>query len=110
VEVEIMKRLFLKGLLAVAALPVLAACGRGGDYQRGLFTGYVVGSTEEEIISKIGKPAEVDNSDPKAPRWVYLKKTFDPDNMNQIDAKTIVTFKKDDATGKMKGAEVTYSN
>jgi hypothetical protein len=104
-----MKRQFLKGVLALAALSLVAACGGTGDYQRGLFTGYVVGATEEEITSKVGKPDEVDNSDPKAPRWIYKKKTFDPENMNQIDARTIVTFKKDEATGKMKGADVSYS-
>jgi hypothetical protein len=105
-----MKRLFLEGMLAVVVLPILAACGPTGGYQRGLFTGYVVGSTEDEIANKIGKPEELDNNDPKAPRWVYKKKTFDPDNMNQVDAKTIVIFKKDEATGKMKGADVIFSS
>ncbi|MET0682476.1 MAG: hypothetical protein ABWZ29_03950 [Casimicrobiaceae bacterium] len=105
-----MKRLFLRALFGVAMLSVLASCGPTGGYQRGLFTGYVVGATEEEIANKIGKPEEVDNSDPKAPRWVYKKKTFDPDNMNQVDARTIVIFRKDEASGKMKGADVIYSS
>jgi len=50
----------------------------------------------------------VDASDPNAPRWVYNRKTFDPDNMNQIDDKTIIVMKKDPATGKLKGAEVQF--
>jgi hypothetical protein len=105
-----MTRLLLRGMVTVAALSVLAACGPTGGYQRGLFTGYVVGATEEEIANKIGKPDEVDNSDVKAPRWIYKKKTFDPDNMNQVDARTIVIYKKDEATGKMKGADVIFSS
>ena len=105
-----MKRFFLKGMIVAAALSLVAACGPTGGYQRGLFTGYVVGATEEEIAGKIGKPEEVDNSDAKAPRWIYKKKTFDPDNQNQVDARTIVIFKKDEATGKMKGADVIFSS
>jgi hypothetical protein len=99
-----------KRLLAAAALALamtLNACGNGG-YQRGIFTGYVVDSTEEEITKKIGKPDQIDSSDPNAPRWIYNKKTFDPDNMNQTDARTIVVMKKDAATGKFKGAEVIF--
>ena len=105
-----MERFFLRGMLGAVALAVLAACGPTGGYQRGLFTGYVVGATEEEIANKIGKPEEVDNSDAKAPRWVYKKKTFDPDNQNQVDARTIVIFRKDETTGKMKGSDVIFSS
>jgi hypothetical protein len=105
-----MKRPFLGGVITIVALVAITACGPTGGYQRGLFTGYVVGATEEEITNKIGKPEEVDNSDAKAPRWIYKKKTFDPDNQNQVDARTIVILKKDEATGKMKGADVIFSS
>ena len=73
-------------LFAALFAGLAAACGPTGGYQRGLFQGYVVGATEEEITSKVGKPDSVDNADPKAPRWIYTKKTFDPDNQNQVDA------------------------
>ena len=98
------RRLLAAG--ALAAVTLLAACS--GGYQRGIFTGYVVDATEEEIVQKIGKPDQVDATDPNAPRWVYDKKTFDPENMNKADEKTIVVLKKDPATGKLKGAEVQY--
>jgi hypothetical protein len=90
----------------LCAAAVLVACGSGG-YQRGIFTGYVVGVDAEQIESKIGKPDQVDTSIPNETRWVYNKKTFDPDNMNQVDDKTIVVLKKD-AAGKLIGAEVLY--
>jgi len=105
------RRRAIKCLLATGAVAVvttLGACSREGGYQRGIFTGYVVDSTEDEIVGKIGKPDQVDASDPNAPRWIYNRKTFDPDNMNQIDDKTIIVMKKDPATGKLKGAEVQF--
>ena len=98
------KKLLFAGMLAVG---LLSACGPGG-YQRGIFTGYVVEATEDEITAKIGKPDQVDTSDPNAPRWVYNKKTFDPDNMNKTDEKTIVVMKKDPASGKLRGADVLF--
>lgn len=95
-------------LLATILAGSIAACGPTGGYQRGLFQGYVVGATEEEITSKIGKPDSVDTSDPKAPRWVYTKKTFDPDNQNKVDARTIVILLRD-PQGKLRGTDVIFS-
>ena len=94
--------------LFTALLALLVGCGPTGGYQRGLFQGYVVGASEEEITSKIGKPDSVDSSDAKAPRWIYTKKTFDPDNQNQVDARTIVIFQRD-AQGKLRGTDVIFS-
>jgi hypothetical protein len=101
----------MKRLLAAATLTMtaaLTACGSGGGYQRGIFTGYVTDATEEEITSKVGKPDKVDTTDPNAPRLIYNKKTFDPDNMNKVDEQTIIVMKKDPASGKFKGAEVMF--
>lgn len=97
-----------KWLGTAAAAVMIAACGPTGGYQRGLFTGYVVGASEAEIESKIGKPDSVDSSDPKAPRWVYVKKTFDPDNANQVDGKAIVVLQRG-ADGKLKGTDVIFT-
>lgn len=94
--------------LVLSLVAGLSACGPTGGYQRGLFQGYVVGSTEEEITSKIGKPDSVDASDPKAPRWVYAKKTFDPDNQNKVDTRTIVILQRD-AQGTLRGTDVLFS-
>jgi len=59
------RRRAIKCLLATGAVAVvttLGACSREGGYQRGIFTGYVVDATEEEIVGKIGKPDQVDAS------------------------------------------------
>jgi hypothetical protein len=94
-------------LVAAAAVLVLGACGSGG-YQRGIFTGFVVDATEADIVAKIGKPDRIDAAESSAPKWVYKKKTFDPDNMNRTDEETIVVMRKDAATGALKGAEVLF--
>ena len=98
----------LLGAGTAVVVTTLGACSSDGGYQRGIFTGYVVDATEDEIVSKVGKPNQVDASDPNAPRWIYNRKTFDPDNMNKVDDKTIVVMKKDPATGKFRGTEVLF--
>lgn len=95
----------IKTALIVLALALAAGCSTG-TYQRGMFQGYVIGSTAEEITAKVGKPDSVDESTPEKPRWVYLKKTFDPDNFNQADEKTTVIMEKKD--GKLVGTDVLY--
>ncbi len=99
-------------LLAAFCGTVLTLGGCAGEFSgtaRGLFIGYVTDKTEEEVIAKVGKPESVDTK-PNTLRWTYKKKTFDPDNMNQVDARTIVIFRKDEASGKMKGADVIFSS
>lgn len=97
-------------LAAVAGL-ILAGCGKGseGGYQRGLFSGYVQDKTEEEVTGKVGKPDVVDSANPNTPKWTYKRKTFDPDNQNQVDNETILIFQKDPASGKLKVSQVIFS-
>ena len=101
-----MQRSFRSIAAALAAATVVAACG--GGYQRGIFQGYVIDTPAEEIAGKVGKPDAVDGSDPDAPRWTYNKKTFDPENQNRTDEKTVVVLKKDPKTGKLVGGEVQF--
>ncbi len=93
----------------LAGVAFLAAAGCGGSYSRGQFQGHVVGKTEDEIVSRVGKPDAVDTKDPAKPRWTYNTKTFDPDNFNQVDPKAIVILEKD-AQGKLVGKDVLYGN
>ena len=90
----------------LAAFLALAGCS-GGTHSRGQFTGHVVGSTEEQITSKLGKPEEVDNKDPNKPRWIYKSKTFDPDNFNKVDEKVMIILEKN-AEGKLVGRDVIF--
>ncbi len=102
-----MKALFTAVVCCIVI--ALAGCsGSGGGQQRGLFTGYVMDKTEQEVEAKVGKPDSVDNQNPNTPKWVYKKKTFDPDNLNQVDNETILIFQKD-AAGKLKVTQVTFN-
>jgi hypothetical protein len=97
-------------LVAAACSILLVLTGCSGSFSgtaRGLFTGYVTDKTEEEVIAKVGKPHSVDNSKPNTPRWIYKKKTFDPDNQSLFDEETILIFQKD-ASGKLKVTQVIF--
>jgi hypothetical protein len=91
--------------VAAAVIALAAACS-GGTYSRGLFMGYVIGFSAEEVESKVGKPATVQTPDANRQRWVYEKKTFDPDNNNAEDATTTVIFERKD--GKLVAVEVLF--
>lgn len=93
---------------AILLMCVLAACG-GNGYTRGVFHGYVIDRTQEEITSKFGKPDSIDGSNPASPKWVYKGKTFDPENQNKSDNETILIFVRDPASGTLKVKEVDYS-
>jgi type IV secretory pathway TrbF-like protein len=97
-------------LVAVACGIVLAlgACtGQVSGTARGLFIGYVTDKTEEEVVAKVGKPESVQPATPTTLRWVYKKKTFDPDNQSLVDNETILIFQKD-ASGKFKVVQVIF--
>ena len=99
-------------LLALAAVAGFVLAGVGcsaseGGHARGLFSGYVTDKTEEEVTAKVGKPESVDRTNPNTPKWIYKKKTFDPDNQNQVDKETILIFQKD-ASGKFKVTQVIF--
>lgn len=101
--------MLLKRIVAATALItflVAAGCG-GGTFSRGQFQGHVVGKTEDEIVSRVGKPAEVDAKDPNKPRWIYKEKTFDPDNFNAVDSRTTIILDKD-PSGKLVGRDVLF--
>ena len=97
-------------LLAAVCGTVLSLTGCSGSFSgtaRGLFVGYVTDKTEEEVVAKVGKPDTVDASKPNTPRWIYKKKTFDPDNQSKFDDETILIFQKD-ASGKFKVTQVVF--
>jgi hypothetical protein len=96
-----MKRFVMAAVLAL----MVAACGQGG-FQRGVFYGKVIDKTPEEVASAFGKPDAIETAT-DGTRYVYFKKTFNPENMNQVDEKTIVEFGKD-KDGKVVCLDVSY--
>ena len=101
----------MKAFLAAAACCIvlaLSGCsGQVGGTARGLFIGYVTDKTEEEVIAKVGKPESVQPATATTLRWVYKKKTFDPDNQSLVDNETILIFQKG-ADGKFKVVQVIF--
>ncbi|OOG35844.1 hypothetical protein [Polaromonas sp. A23] len=88
---------WLAAILLIGSL--LSGC-IDSTFSRGLFEGYVVGQTQEQVIDKVGKPTSEEKSG-DAMKWVYKKKTFDPDSMNAVDAITTIVFQPDPATKKL---------
>lgn len=86
---------------------VLLLAGCKSDYPRGQFSGYVISHTEDEIIAQVGKPDEIDNANPDRPIWVYYKKTFNVDDYNRLDDKTLVYMKRNDS-GKLVGQDTSF--
>jgi hypothetical protein len=84
----------------------LAACDGGRGYSRGVFHGLVIDKTEAEITDKLGKPESVQMLGDDGMRYTYRRKTFDPDNLNQIDERTIIEFEK--KAGKMIVVDVSF--
>jgi hypothetical protein len=66
----------------------------------------MIDKTEEEVTSKLGKPESVQQMGADSVRYVYRKKTFDPDNLNQVDDKTFIDFEK--KAGRMIVTDISF--
>jgi hypothetical protein len=98
--------MFRRILAGTVLAALLAACGQGG-YQRGVFYGKVIDRTPDEVVSSFGKPESIDASVPESPRYIYSHKTFNPEDMNKVDEKTILDFTKG-KDGQLHVTEVSY--
>ena len=95
------------GIVAAAALAasfVLAGCS--GVSSRDDFAARVKDKSEQEVKKEIGTPAAVDSSKPDRVTWTYTSRTFNLENKNKVDPKTVVVFTP--AGGKLKVAEVVF--
>jgi hypothetical protein len=92
--------------LAWFSVAILVACGQGG-FQRGVFYGKVIDRTPEEVAGSFGKPDEVRPAADSGLSYVYTRKTFNPENQNQVDEKTVVEFAKN-KEGKVVCIDVSY--
>ena len=99
-------RLKLSGLAAVLVLVLLAGCGN--IYSRGDFVGMVMNKSEEEVTKQIGKPSAVDSSNPDRVIWTYTHETFNLENQNTRDARTMVIFEHKGPQGELKVTSVEY--
>jgi|SoiMethySBSTD1v2_1073268.scaffolds.fasta_scaffold301357_2 hypothetical protein len=96
-----------KGTALAAALSLTVALSACSDtYSRDDFTTAAIGKSEQEITAKFGKPSEVDESNPEHVVWVYKHETFNLQDQNKIDSKTMVIF--EGAAGSRHVAKVDF--
>jgi hypothetical protein len=95
----------LRAAVIVLPLVFVAACGQ--IYSRTDFTTMVMDKSDAEVMQKVGKPVSVDSSNAEQVIWTYYSETFDVDNQNKRDQKTVVTLKKG-SDGKLKVTGVQF--
>jgi hypothetical protein len=89
--------------VSIAAL-VLSACSE--LMSRDDFEARVKEKGEHEVRKDIGKPAEIDKAD-NAVKWIYVKRTFNINDANKFDDRTIVVFSPSH-DGSLKAREVHF--
>lgn len=100
---------FRRALSAAAlVLPLLALPGCGDIYSRDDFTKGVLNQSTQDVEKVYGKPAEIDSHDPNRVIWIYTHETFDLQNQNSRDSKTMVIFEQQ-PDGKLKATKVEFS-
>jgi len=90
----------------MAASIVVAGCS--GVSSRDEFAARVKDKSEQEVTKEVGKPAVVDNSRPDRVTWTYTSRTFNLENKNKLDQKTVVVFGPTSRDGKLKVLDVVY--
>ena len=91
--------------LALAACLVLGACSERTN--RDDFASLIKGKTEQEVLKNAGKPSKVEEPSNSRHVWTYTSRTFDVQNGNKLDSKTIVIFAPS-PEGTMVVAEVKF--
>ena len=98
-------------LRAAATAVILAICLVFGAcserMNRDDFATLLKGKTEQEVLKLEGKPTTVDDKSSQRHVWTYTSRTFDVNNQNKMDAKTIVIFSPS-AEGKMVVTQVLF--
>jgi hypothetical protein len=95
-------------IVLVIAMQFMAGCGE--FFGRDDFTGYVMNKTAAEVAAKVGKPTTVDDSNPERVIWTYKSITYDLQDHNKKDARTLVIFRRDAPGGQLKAAEVKFEH
>ena len=95
-----------RALVLAIAVSTLAACG--DLYSRTDFTTMVMSKSENEVTKQVGKPASIDTSNPKRVIWIYNGTTFDIDNQNKRDARTILILEPNGKGGALMVTSVEF--
>jgi len=96
-----------RALALAAAVLTLAACG--DIYSRSDFTTMVMNKSDNEVTKQLGKPANVDTSNPERVIWTYKNTTFDLDHENKRDTKTLLILEHKGSGGALIVTNVEFS-
>ena len=97
---------FLCGVAAVAVSLVFAGCSE--MLSRDDFAARVKDKSDTEVAKLVGKPAAVDTSAPNQVAWTYTSRTFNIQEGNKFDSKTVVVFSKAGANGQLRATDVKF--
>jgi hypothetical protein len=101
---------YLRSAATAAVLAVCFALGACAERQnRDDFQQLIKGKTEPEVLKYAGKPDAKDEQKGDRHVWTYNSRTFNVEDHNKTDAKTVVIFAPG-TEGKMTVAEVKYEN
>ena len=100
-----LKRMFVGAWLVIA---ISVAGGCGDIYGHDEFHKLIINKPAAEVEKSLGKPAAVDSSNPARVMWTYNQLTYDIENQNKRDAKTILVLAPDNATKGLKVIEIKY--
>ena len=96
----------IAGAAFIAASVLVAGCS--GVSSRDEFTARVKDKSEQEVSQALGKPNAVDSTRPERVTWTYTSRTFNLENGNKLDPRTIVVFAPSSAGG-LKVKEVVFA-
>jgi len=93
---------------ALVAIALLFVAGCGDIYGHEELQKLVMNKPVSEIEKTLGKPVAVDSSNPARVVWTYNSLTYDIENENKRDSKTVLVLAPDTATNQLKVIELKY--
>jgi hypothetical protein len=103
---RMVKSKVVSAAVAVTLGIALSACSE--MLSREDFAARVKDKSDKEVAQSIGKPAQVETSGDDQVTWTYNSKTFNIEERNKFDSKTIVVFSKTAADGQLRAVDVKY--
>jgi hypothetical protein len=93
-------------VMLTAASLALAGCSE--MLSREDFAAKVKDKSDKEVAKQIGKPASVAEVAPDQVAWTYNERTFNIEQGNKFDSKTVVVFNKGAADGQLRAVDVKF--
>jgi hypothetical protein len=99
------KSKMVSAAIALTLGVALSACSE--MLSREDFAARVKDKSDVEVKQAIGKPAAVDEK-PDQVTWTYNSRTFNIEEGNKFDSKTVVVFSKAGTEGKLRAVDVKF--